>query len=83
MSNKLYVGNLNYAVTSEELKSFLADGFDVSDCKVIEGKGFAFATFSDASSASAAKEKFNNVEFKGRNLKIDIARERPRDFQRR
>lgn len=83
MSNKLYVGNLNYAVTSEELKAFLSDGFDVSDCKVIEGKGFGFVTFADNDAASAAKEKFNNVEFQGRNLKIDIARERPRDFQRR
>jgi RNA recognition motif-containing protein len=83
MSNKLYVGNLNYAVTSEELKGFMADGFEISDCKVIEGKGFGFVTLADANAATAAKEKFNNVEFQGRNLKIDIARERPRDFQRR
>lgn len=71
--NKLYVGNLNYSVTSKELSDFFAEDWDVTDCKVIEGKGFAFVTFEDDQSAAAAKEKYNNSEFKGRNLKIDIA----------
>ena len=83
MSNKLYIGNLNYGATDEDLKAFLSDGFEISDCKIIEGKGFGFVTFADAAAASAAKEKFNNVEFQGRNMKIDIARERPRESSRR
>ncbi len=76
MSNKLYVGNLNYSVTDSELKDFFSQKFQVTDCKVIEGKGFAFVTFDSEGNASAAKEEYNNQEFKGRALKIDVAKER-------
>ena len=75
MSNKLYVGNLNYGVTTEELKEFFAQAGEVSDCRVIEGKGFGFITFATAEGAAAAKEAFNDQEFKGRKFKIDFARE--------
>ena len=75
MTNKLYIGNLDYAVTSQELQDFLAAKWKVTECKVIEGKGFAFVTFEDAESATAAKEELNDAEFKGRKLKIDHARE--------
>jgi RNA recognition motif-containing protein len=76
MSNsKLYIGNLSYDVTSSDLSNFLSENWTVVDCKVIEGKGFAFVTFEDLNSANDAKEKLNDTEFHGRKLKIDNARE--------
>jgi len=76
MSNsKLYIGNLSYEVTSSDLSNFLSENWTVVDCKVIEGKGFAFVTFEDLSAANDAKEKLNDTEFHGRKLKIDNARE--------
>ncbi len=74
-SNKLYVGNLSYSVTSEELKELFSQSGEVSDCRVIEGKGFGFITFASAEGAGAAKDALNDQEFKGRKLKIDFARE--------
>ena len=45
MNNKLFMGNLDYSVTSEELKAFLSEKWEVTECRVIEGKGFGFVTF--------------------------------------
>lgn len=75
MTSKLYVGNLEYSVTEAELKSLFAEKAEVTECKVIEGKGFAFLSFKDFQTANSIKEEFNGVEFKGRPLKIDNARE--------
>ncbi len=74
-TNKLYVGNLSYSVTSEELREFFAQTAQVTDCRVIEGKGFGFVTFDSVESATAAKEASQDVEFKGRKMKIDFARD--------
>lgn len=80
-TNKLYIGNLDYSVDSEELKAAFAQ-WTVTDCAVIEGKGFAFVTFENTESAGAAKDEFSNKELKGRPLKIDFAREKSRDNNR-
>lgn len=79
--NKLYIGNLSYSVTSQELGDFLSQHWQISDCRVIEGKGFGFATFVDDETAMAAKEALNNLELKGRAFRVDFAKEeRPREF---
>lgn len=75
MNSKLYMGNLDYSVTSEELQEFLAANWEVTECKVIEGKGFGFVTFGSPEAANDAKDKLNGTEFKGRTFKIDNARE--------
>jgi len=74
-TNKLYVGNLSYSVTTEELKDFFAQSAEVTECRVIEGKGFGFVTFASVEAATAAKEANNDQEFKGRKFKIDFARD--------
>jgi RNA recognition motif-containing protein len=73
-SSKLYVGNLSYSVTVEELKTLFAAHGEVKDTKVIEGKGFGFVEMSTPEEAETAKNALNNTEFKGRNLKVDEAR---------
>lgn len=89
MNNKLYIGNLDYSIQSSELKEAFAK-WEVSDCAIIEGKGFGFLTFADAESANQAKEEMNNQELRGRQMKIDFAQERSKsgggrrnDFKKR
>ena len=72
--SKLYVGNLNYSTTSEELKQLFSQFGEVKQLNIIEGKGFAFIEMASPSEAEKAKDSLNGTEFKGRNLRIDEAR---------
>ena len=79
--SKLYVGNLNYSVTSSELEKLFADYGMVKEVKVIERRGFGFVEMSDIAEAEKAIEALNGSVFKGRTMKVDKARpsrERPR-----
>ena len=82
--NKLYVGNLKYSVTSDQLKELFSSYGEVKSVNVIEGKGFAFIEMASPEEAEKAKDALNDTDFEGRPLKIDEARARkPRsDFQR-
>ena len=72
--SKLFVGNLNYSVTADDLGELFSTHGDVTDIKVIEGKGFAFVEMSDQSDAEAAKDALHDTDFKGRNLNVDEAK---------
>jgi len=72
--SKLYVGNLKYSVTNEELKELFSSYGEVKSVNIIEGKGFGFVEMSSAQEAEKAKEALNNSDFSGRPLKIDEAR---------
>ncbi len=75
MENKtLYVGNLVYSVTKEQLQDLFNEHGSVVDVRIIEGKGFAFVEMSELSEAEEAKDKLNGQEFLGRTLRIDEAR---------
>ena len=81
--SKLYVGNLKYSVTNEELKELFSSYGEVKSVNIIEGKGFGFVEMSSAQEAEKAKDALNNADFSGRPLKIDEARPpRPRDEAR-
>ena len=73
---KLYVGNLNYSVTSEELEKLFADYGMVKQVKIIERRGFGFVEMSEVSGAGKAVEALNGAVFKGRTMKVDKARPR-------
>ncbi|MBC8459994.1 MAG: RNA-binding protein [Deltaproteobacteria bacterium] len=79
---KLYVGNLTYSVSREELEELFSNYGKVEDVKLIEGKGFGFVEMSSQSEAEKAKETLNGSEFKGRTMRVDEARP-PRERQRR
>lgn len=81
--SKLFVGNLNYSVTKEQLQELFANHGTINSVNVIEGKGFGFVEFSSSEEAETAKEALNGTEFVGRTLRIDEARpRRPRnDFR--
>ena len=72
--SKLYVGNLNYSVTVEELKEHFNNYGEVVHANIIEGRGFGFVEFSNSEGAESAKEALNNTEFAGRTIKVDEAR---------
>ncbi len=83
MSVKLYVGNLNYAVTSNQLADLFAQYGDVEDAVVINdrqtgrSRGFGFVTMTDPAQAQQAIDALNGQEFEGRNLVVNEARPRP------
>jgi len=72
--SKLYVGNLSYSVTSQQLEEMFANYGKVKEVKIIEGKGFAFVEMSTSAEAEAAKDGLNNKDFSGRTLRVDEAR---------
>jgi len=72
--SRLYVGNLNYSVTSEQLKSLFAAYGNVKEITVIEGKGFGFVEMANVEDAEKAREGLNGRDFQGRPLRVDEAR---------
>jgi RNA recognition motif-containing protein len=72
-STKLYVGNLNYSVTNQELEDLFSDYGEVISANVIEGKGFGFVEMASVSEAESAKKELHESTFKGRTLRVDEA----------
>lgn len=77
---RLYVGNLPYTVTTEELKNLFASYGDIEDAIVItdkmtrRSKGFGFITFANAEVAAKAAGEMNGKDIDGRKLVVNIAR---------
>lgn len=74
--SKLYVGNLNYSVTNEQLEELFANHGEVKEVRVIEGKGFGFVEMSSVEEAQNAKDALDGTEFEGRSMRVDEARPR-------
>jgi RNA recognition motif-containing protein len=70
---RLYVGNLNYSVTKEQLKTLFSKYGEVKEVNVIKNRGFGFIEMSEQSEAEKAKENLNGSEFMGRCLRVDKA----------
>src|SRR5437868_1499294 len=82
MATKLYVGNLSFQTTSEDLKQHFSQAGNVESASVVEdrmtgrSRGFGFVEMSTAEEAAAAIEQFNGKDFSGRNLTVNEARPR-------
>lgn len=79
--SKLYVGNLSYSTTVEQLTELFANYGEVKSVNIIEGKGFGFVEMGTQAEAEEAKNALHNYDFMGRSIKVDEARppkERPR-----
>jgi RNA recognition motif-containing protein len=82
MGTKLYVGNLSFRTTAEELRDAFASAGTVESASVIEdrdtgrSRGFAFVEMATAEEAAAAIEQFNGKDFGGRNLTVNEAKPR-------
>jgi len=87
MEKKLYVGNLSYSVTNDQLKSHFEQAGTVESANVIvdrqsnRSKGFGFVEMASEDEAKAAIEQLDGKEMDGRPLRVSEARpmtERPR-----
>lgn len=72
--NKLYVGNITYSVTSNQIQELFSTYGEVKNVNIIDGKGFGFVEMGSGDEADKAKEALNGFEFQGRTLKVDEAR---------
>lgn len=80
MQSKLFIGNLSWEVTAEDLKALFAGAGAVVDAAVISDKmtgrsrGFGFVTMSSDEEAKKSIEMFNQADLKGRKINVNIAR---------
>jgi len=76
---EIYVGNLSFDVVEQDLEDLFKKFGDISGVKLIKdretgrSKGFAFIEFANSSQAEAAV-KIDGEDFKGRRIKVNIAR---------
>ena len=82
MSTKLYVGNLAFQTTSQDLQQLFGQAGTVQSASVVEdrdtgrSRGFAFVEVSSEEEATSAIEQFNGKEVGGRALKVNEAKPR-------
>ncbi len=80
MSTKLYVGNLSFNTSTQDLESLFAEFGTVQSANVIEDRetgrprGFAFVEMSSGDEAQAAIASLDGKEVDGRNLKVNEAK---------
>ncbi|HYE66249.1 MAG TPA: RNA-binding protein [Pyrinomonadaceae bacterium] len=82
MSMKLYVGNLAFQTSSEDLQQLFAQAGTVESASVVEdretgrSRGFGFVEMASKEEGQRAIEQFNGKELNGRNLNVNEARPR-------
>ncbi|MCK6600120.1 MAG: RNA-binding protein [Bdellovibrionaceae bacterium] len=80
MGKKIYVGNLSFSVSEEQLSSAFAQYGAVDSAKVVtdretgRSKGFGFVEMPVDSEADQAIEKLNGADLNGRNINVSEAR---------
>jgi len=87
---RIYVGNLSYSVTSEDLREVFGEYGEVASAEVVQdkfsgqSKGFGFVDIPDNSEADQAIKELNDQVYKGRKMTVNEAKPRaPRPQQRR
>jgi RNA recognition motif-containing protein len=86
MNEKLYVGNLTYGTTENELRELFAQAGTVNSCELIkdrdsgQSKGFAFVTMATQAEAERATSMFNAYSLDNRSLTVNVAK--PREARR-
>lgn len=84
MSTNIYVGNLAFSTSSDELETLFAEHGEVARAQVItdretgRSRGFGFVEMESDEAAQAAIEALNGSDLGGRQLRINVARERSR-----
>jgi RNA recognition motif-containing protein len=79
----VFVGNLHYETTREELSLLLAEAGSVvdvhlpTDRETGRPRGFAFVGFASAAQAAEAIRRFDQMEMRGRKLTLSVADDRP------
>lgn len=84
-NQKLYVGNLNFDATEDQVRELFGSYGEVQEVKIVmdrfsgRSRGFAFVRMESADSAGKAKDALNGQPFQGKSLVIDWARTEQRD----
>ena len=84
MSTKLYVGNLSFNTTEDELRTVFEAHGSVESVRVItdretgRSRGFGFVEMGDSSAADAAMRALDGSDLGGRTLKVNEAKDRER-----
>lgn len=84
MSSNLYVGNLTFNTTSSELETLFSQHGEVKKAQVImdrdtgRSRGFGFVEMASSEQAKAAIESLNGLNLDGRELTVNVAKERSR-----
>ena len=82
MSTKLYVGNLSFDTSAQDLEQIFGESGTVQSASIIEdretgrSRGFAFVEMASAEEAKAAISALDGKEVGGRNLKVNEAKPR-------
>ncbi len=82
MEAKLYVGNLSYSVSEEDLRELFSQAGEIKDVALImdrdtmRPRGFGFVEMMNQADAEKAIQMFNNHELDGRALTVNMARPR-------
>jgi cold-inducible RNA-binding protein len=83
MNRKLYVGNLPFQTTENDLESLFASSGDVASVTIMReretgrARGFAFVEMASDEAASNAVASLNNTSYGGRTLAVNEARPQP------
>lgn len=91
MSKKLFIGNIDWNATQDELQGLFSPHGEIEECVIVtdkfsgRSKGFGFVTFTNDADADKAIEALNGQKLKNRDLVVNEARppkERPprRDY---
>ena len=76
----IYVGNLNYNLSEEDLEKVFGEYGEVTSVKIIrdkytdQSKGFGFIEMADDAAAQKAIDELNGSDVKGRELRVNQAR---------
>ena len=82
MSVRLYVGNLSFDATGDDLREIISQTGAVEDAIIVtrpgggRPRGFGFVTMADEQDAAEASRQLNGQEVAGRALKVNVAKER-------
>ncbi len=85
----IFVGNLNYSITEDDLREIFEEYGELSSVKLItdkftgKSKGFGFVEMADADEAKKAIEELNGAEVEGRSMVVNESIEKKRDNNRR
>lgn len=84
MSANIYVGNLSFDMSTNQLQGLFAEFGEVADAQVItdrdtgRSRGFGFVEMESAEAANKAISSLNGTEVDGRQLKVNVAKPRSR-----
>lgn len=85
----IYVGNLNYKIREADLNDLFSDFGEVTSVKIVldqetgRSKGFAFVEMADDAAANNAISKLNETSFFERNIIVNAARPKEKNFKPR